>query len=216
MSRTQARPQRRLLRRFLFLLIVLAVLVGAWFVPRAGRYLVYDDPLSTSDAIVVLAGTHAERWLEAVDLYREGWAPRIVLSQGQVEGAEMLLRKQGVRFPNLAELARDAMLQMKVPESAVVILPDVLDNTAQEAEAVHRRAAADHWRQIIIVTSKYHTRRTKFAFEREFRGAGVSVLVRGTRYDPFEPDGWWTRRPDFRSVTSELQKLLAYRLGLGG
>jgi uncharacterized SAM-binding protein YcdF (DUF218 family) len=216
MSRTQARRPRRLLLRFLFLLIVVAVLGGAWFVPRAGRYLVHDDPLSKSDAIAVLAGTHAERWLEAVDLYREGWAPRIVLSKGLIDDAELILRKEGVRFPNNAELARDAMVQMKVPESAVIILPDVLDNTAQEAQAVHRKAVADHWRQVIVVTSKYHTRRTSFAFERELRGSGVTVVVRGTKYDSFDPDRWWTRRSDFRTVTSELQKLLAYRLGLGG
>lgn len=212
---TRVRRPRRL-RRALALLIVVGVLGGAWAVPRAGRYLVVDDPLTKSDAIVVLAGTHAERWLEAVDLYRDGWAPRIVLSKGVVEEAEELLRQRGVSFPNNAELARNAMVQMKVPDSAVIILPDGLDNTAQEAQAVHRRVVDDRWRQIIVVTSKYHTRRTRFAFERELRGTGVAVIVRGTKYDSFNPERWWTRRPDFQSVTSELQKLLAYRLGLGG
>ena len=209
-------PARRRLRRLLLLLILVLVLGGAWLVPRAGRYLVVQDALVKSDAIAVLAGTRAERWLEAVDLYREGWAPRIVLSQGQVEPAEALVRSRGVRFDTDAERARSAMIQMQVPERDIIILPEVLDNTAQEATAFHRRADAEHWRRLIVVTSKYHTRRTSFTFARELKGTDISAIVHGSRYDPFDPDRWWTRRPDFRAATSELQKLLAYRLGLGG
>ena len=209
------RPRRLLLRAFALLVAVL-VLGGAWAVPRAGRYLVVDDPLVKADAILVLAGTSAERWLEAVDLYRDGWAPRIVLSRGPVDEAELLLRRQVIRFPILAELSRDAMLQMKVPASAIMIVPDDVDNTAQEAAALHRVAVTARWRAVIVVTSKYHTRRTVFAFARELQGTGVTAIVRGSRYDTFDPERWWTRRADFRAVTSELQKLLAYRLGLGG
>jgi hypothetical protein len=43
----------------------------------------------------------------------------------------------------------------------------------------------------------------------------VIVQVRGSRYDEVFPDRWWTHRRDLRYVTSELQKLVAYRLGLG-
>jgi hypothetical protein len=39
--------------------------------------------------------------------------------------------------------------------------------------------------------------------------------MRASRYDTSAPDRWWTERADFRSVTSELQKLIAYKLGLG-
>ena len=216
MSSTAPRRLRRLLARAVVLLFVLLVFASAWFVPRAGRLLIAEDPLARADAIVVLAGSRAERWLEAVDLYRDGWAPRIVLSPGHVEPAEALLRERGVPFPSDAELAREAMTRLNVPATAVSILPYDLDNTAQEAEAVHRAAAAGGWRQVIVVTSKYHTRRTAFAFSRELRGSGIRAIVRASRYDPFDPERWWTRRPDFRIVTYELQKLLAYRLGLGG
>jgi uncharacterized SAM-binding protein YcdF (DUF218 family) len=186
------------------------------FLPFAGRYLVVEDPLERSDAIVVLAGARAERWLEAAELYRAGWAARIVLSPGRLEGAELRLREMGIRFPAEAELARDALVQMKVPVDAITILPGSLDNTAQEAAAAHDVLASAGWQRIIVVTSKYHTRRTAFAFAREFRGTPVRVVVRASRYDHVKPERWWTDRADFRYVTSELQKLLVYRLGLGG
>ena len=216
MTSTGPRPLRRLLVRTAALLIFLLVLAAAWCLPRAGRYLIVEDPLAKSDAIMVLAGSRVERWLEAVDLYREGWAPRIILSAGREEDAEGLLRKKGITFPSDAELARDAMIQLHVPADAIAIMPGRLDNTAQEAESVRMTARAQGWHQLIVVTSKYHTRRTSFAVSRALRGSGVRVLVRATRYDTATPDRWWSSRADFRFVTSELQKLLAYRLGLGG
>ena len=47
------------------------------------------------------------------------------------------------------------------------------------------------------------------------KGTGIDVQVRGSRYDEVDPDRWWKRRDDFRYVSWELQKLIAYRLGVG-
>jgi uncharacterized SAM-binding protein YcdF (DUF218 family) len=194
--------------------IFLALAAVAFF-PFAGRYLVYEDSLQKSDAVVVLAGARVQRWLEGVELYREGWAPAILISPGIIEDAELRLHNMGIRFPTDAELARDAMIQMKIPSAAVETLPGSLDNTAQEAAAVHELANARHWSRLIVVTSKYHTRRSRFAFIREFSGSHVQILMRASRYDTSTPGRWWTRRADIRYVMSELEKLVAYRLGLG-
>jgi uncharacterized SAM-binding protein YcdF (DUF218 family) len=209
------RTRRFVARAFLTGVIVAAVSLVC-FLPFAGRYLVIQDPLEQSDTIVVLAGARAERWLEAVDLYREGWAPRILLSGGRVEPAEVRLRQSGIRFPAEAELVRDAMVQMQVPAEAITIMPDAVDNTAQEAAAARSIAAANRWTRLIVVTSKYHTRRTRFAFRRELRGTGLRALVRWTRYDVSVPERWWRHRADARFVIMETQRLLLYRLGLGG
>jgi uncharacterized SAM-binding protein YcdF (DUF218 family) len=217
-SMTTAGLQRgwRVFLRMVLTALAIAGIAALCFLPFAGRYLIVQDPLERSDLIVVLAGARAERWLEAVDLYRNGWAPRILLSGGRLEEAEVQLEQMGIRYPREAELARDAMVQMKIPSDAIAILSNSLDNTAQEAIAVHRMVEAAGYRRLIVVTSKYHTRRTSFAFSREFRGTPVRVLIRASQYDRAKPDRWWTDRADFRYVTSELQKLLVYRLGLGG
>ena len=208
-------PARRIFVRIVAAAIVLAALSLVAFLPYAGRYLVYQDPLEKADAVVVLAGARVQRWLEGADLFREGWAPHIVLSPGIIEDAEVRVRGMGIRFPTDAELARDAMLQMNIPAAAITTLPGSLDNTAQEAAAVHELATARHWSRVIVVTSKYHTRRARFAFVREFGGTNVRILMRPTRYDRSTPERWWTRRADVRYVSSELEKLIAYRLGLG-
>jgi hypothetical protein len=141
MVRAAIRSVRRILARTVTAASILVTVAGIAFFPFAGRYLVYENSLEKSDAIVILAGARVERWLEGVDLYRGGWAPRIVISPGRMEDAELQIRSMGIRFPSDAELARDAVLQMKVPESAVEALPGSLDNTAQEAAAVRALAA---------------------------------------------------------------------------
>jgi uncharacterized SAM-binding protein YcdF (DUF218 family) len=209
------RRTRRVLLRTVAVVAVLTFVAALCFLPFAGRYLLREDPLDHSDAIFVLAGARVERWLEAVELFREGWAPQIVLSRGGYENADSLLRTMGLHYPDEAERARDLMIQMHIPASAIVLLPGARDNTAQEAEGLHEMATS-RWRKIIVVTSKYHTRRAGFAFRREFRNTPVQIIMRGSRYDSATPARWWRGRKDIRLVTSELQKLVLYWCGLGG
>jgi uncharacterized SAM-binding protein YcdF (DUF218 family) len=212
----------RLLRltRTLFLLLVVATLAGmAACVVNAGRMLVDPRALDAprpADAIVVLSGTDADRWLEAYELWREGAAPRIVLSPGFRDGGSMELERRGVHLPTGAELARDVMVsRMGVPASAIEILDGRFDNTGAEATETRRLAAERGWRGVIVVTSLAHTRRTALAMQRVLEPADVDVQVRASRFDTFQSSAWWRSRGSARWVLAELPKLVAYRLGMG-
>ena len=205
----------RAVRRATIVVAVVAAISAAAFFPYAGRFLAVDDPLEPADVIFVLAGARIERWLEGVELYREGRASKILLSPGRADPAEEELRRRGVVLPADVELTRTAVLQLGVPPDAVIAPLVGVDNTAQEAALARRLALEAGWRRIIVVTSKYHARRTRFAFAREFRDTSIVTSVRTSRYDRSTPARWWRHRADIRSVTSELEKLLLYRLGLG-
>lgn len=211
----RTRRFRPSLRRAAILFIVLVFVAAAVFLPFAGRFLATEDPLERADAIVVLGGARAERWLEAVDLHRAGWATTIVLSPGRLDGADAELQRRGVNFPTSVELTRTAMLQLGVPADAIVAMPGSIDNTAQEAAEARRIATAAGWRRVIVVTSRYHVRRSRFAFRREFRDSPIVTFVRASRYDTAAPSRWWRHRADVRWVASELEKLLLYWVGLG-
>lgn len=207
---------RTAVRRTILALLALAALIAVWLLFYGGRYLQHEDPLQKADAIFVLAGTRAERPLEAVDLYKEGYAPVVVLSPGRPEAGEFLLRERGVRFPSEVELERDALVQLGLPPAAILATRGSVDNTAQEATLLRAMVKAHGWRRVIIVTSKYHTRRAAFAFRRGLEGTGAQVVMRASRYDSSDPARWWRYRSDFRFAGSEWQKLILYRLGLGG
>jgi uncharacterized SAM-binding protein YcdF (DUF218 family) len=209
-----SRALRRLARVLSFTALVL-LLASMAACPFAGRYLIIDTPLDKADALVVLAGGNTGRWLEAADLYREGYARHLLLSPGYPDPVGDQLRRDGIRYPSEAEVMRDVYSQLGVPASAIEIMPAGFDNTADEAAGARRMALERGWTSVVVVTAKYHTRRALYAFEREFAGSGITVQVRGSRHEHPQPDGWWRNRSDLRWVLSETQRLVAYRLGLG-
>ena len=206
---------RTFARRGLVLFALLIVAGAVCLLEYGGRFLQHDDPLERADAIFVLAGTRAERPLEAVDLYREGWAPRIVLSPGRIEEpAELILRAQGIRVPSDFELSRDVIVKLGVPVSAIVAIDGYVDNTAQEANLLRAMVIANHWHRVIVVTSKFHVRRAGFAFRRGLADTPTTVIMRASRYDQADPAHWWRSRADVRFAASEWEKLILYWLGV--
>lgn len=201
--------------RTLVFVFLIALALGVYAFLNVGRFLTTDDPLQSADAIAVLAGTRMDRPLEAVDLYRRGLAPRIVLTRQTSERSFKTLAQQGIVLPADAEITRDVLVRLGIPGEAIVVPSTVHDNTAQEAQTIRQLAMDNRWRRLIIVTSKYHVRRARFALRRELAGTGIEVEVRGSRYEDVNPDRWWTRRADWRWVLSEGGKLVAYELGLG-
>jgi len=179
-----------------------------------GRLLVRIDPLQPADAIYVLGGSRASRALEAAELYRAGLASRIVMSPGATDTAEQALRQRGIRLPTDADIMRSVLIDhLGVPATAVLILPDDVDNTAQEATVIARMAKAEGWHRLIVLTMCAATRRAGIAFNRAL-DRGVALIVRCPRYDTYDGRGWWTRRESIRETLVEAPKLLAYWLGL--
>jgi len=195
---------------------VLAFVVGGvWLLFEGGRFLQHEDPLEHADAIFVLAGTRLVRPLEAVDLYKAGWAPLIVLSPGRIEPSERLIQERGIAFPSESELLRNTLIHLGVPASAIVTSDSSVDNTASEANLLRAMVIGRHWHRVIIVTSKYHVRRAGFAFRRGLEHTGAHPIMRASRYDNSDPANWWRNRADVRFALSEWQKLVLYWLGLG-
>jgi uncharacterized SAM-binding protein YcdF (DUF218 family) len=200
--------------RVLQLQAVLLVLVMA-SLPFLGLLFVAEDPLERADAIFVLAGSRASRWLEARDLVKEGYAPVVLVSDGLREDAEQLAIEQGAHLPSAGDVARDGLTALGVPASQVVVLPGRPDNTADEAAALRGVAIERGWKKVIVVTTKLHTRRAGYAMRRAVSGTEVRILMRATRYDTDNPARWWQRRSTIRSVMHELPALVAYLFGLG-
>lgn len=202
------------LRAFAGVLLI-AIVLGGYGFANLGRYLATEDPLQQADAIAVLAGTRMDRALEAADVYQRGFAPRIVITRMVTERSFAVLAERGIYLPADVDSTRDVLLKLGVPPEAILIPDRVHDNTAQEAQTLRELAVSNRWRRMIVVTSRYHLRRARFAVRRELARTGVEITMHGSRYEPVVPERWWTRRADWRWVMSESGKLVAYELGLG-
>lgn len=207
-----SRFRRRGLLRFLLGLAVLALLALVFV--RLGTVFWRSDPLVKADAIHVLAGSRMDRQLEAAFLYKEGYAPLIVMTREDLDDAERHLETLGVHVESGADRTQRYLSQLGIPASAFLIPPKLHDNTAQEAATLRELAVAHRWKTVILVTSGYHTRRSGYAFERALRGTGVRLVVRPTRFDSSQPERWWRSREDVRWILSEGPKFAAYLMGL--
>lgn len=202
-------------RRALLIAAVVIAAGTAWSVYHLGAFLYDEQPLQRADAIFVFAGTRMERALEAADLYREGYARLVVLTEELSDGAIDELARRGIMVPTDAEVARDVMIRLGMPPDAIVIAPGVHNSTGQEAQTLRSLARVRGWRRVIVVTSKFHTRRAGLAARREVGRMGVEVIARGSRYDSADAAHWWRTRSDLRWVLLETEKIIAYWLRLG-
>lgn len=193
--------------------IVLSLLIAPFLLARLGSWLVVEDPLQQADAIFVLGGTRFERPLEAVELYKAGWAPRITLMRQLSDAGELELIRRGVKYPREVDGQIEVLGLLGVPVTAIQVL-DEADSTAEEADTLYRAATTERWQRVIIVTSKQHTRRARLVMRRRMAGTGIEVMVRFSRFDDADVDRWWTNRSTLRFTLFETQRLFGYWIGL--
>jgi uncharacterized SAM-binding protein YcdF (DUF218 family) len=193
-------------------LVIVGVLVGAGLTAAilgAGRLLVVTDPLpARADAIVVMAGSIADRALEAAELYKSGVARRVVVTRERLPRGEVPLRARGVRLPESSEQTLAALHALGVPPSATIVLPGRARSTDSEARTISRWACA-RARSLVVVTSRYHSRRARLIL-RQALAPEIRLALRPSRYDPFDAARWWSDRRDAKAVLSELEKLTHY------
>jgi uncharacterized SAM-binding protein YcdF (DUF218 family) len=203
---------KRFLRRSAIVLAPV-LLIGIFALRGLGSWLVVQDPLAKADAIFVLGGTRFERPLEAVELYKAGWAPRIALMRQVSDYGEVHLMQQGIPYPREVDAQVDVMVRLGVPQSAITIVNEA-NSTAEEADALYEAATANHWSSVIIVTSKQHTRRARLVMKRRTAPIGLTVVTRYSRYDQADTDRWWTNRSVLRFTLFETQRLFGYWIGV--
>jgi uncharacterized SAM-binding protein YcdF (DUF218 family) len=203
--------KRFLVRGALVLAPVLILTIFA--LSRLGSFLVVEDPLAKADAIFVLGGTRYERPLEAVELYKAGWAPRIMLMRQVSDNGELELIRRGVPYQREVDEQIDVLGRLGVPASAITVLNEA-NSTAEEADALYEIGRREHLTRVIVVTSKQHTRRARLVMRRRMAGTGVDVIVRPSRLDDSDVDRWWRNRSTLRFTLFESQRLLGYWIGV--
>lgn len=181
-----------------------------------GALLVETDTMAPADVIFVLDGSFLERAVEAADLFRAGFAPRILISRGGQDASEKFFDAEGVHLPTRAEVAREVIVaQLGLPRAAVETLAAPVDSTADEATLLAARVARDHWTRVIVITDRASTRRAGYIF-RKVLGPNVTVIAWSSRRDSYNPARWWATRPMVRTTFYELPKILIYWIGLSG
>lgn len=197
---------------FAVALIALVYFAHHFFLETLGSYFVVEKPLEPASAIVVLSGEVPFRAMEAAGLYRERWAPKVVLTRGMRREEDFALEALGLTPQGQDVLNRQILLRSGVPAAAIVILPRRVDNTLDELRTVAHDVASPEGAALIIVTSKAHTRRVAKIWNYVTRGKSKAI-IRWARGDPFDIHRWWKERRFSLEVARESLGLLNYWMG---
>jgi uncharacterized SAM-binding protein YcdF (DUF218 family) len=197
----------------LLILFVFFIFVSVFLIPNLGQWLVAEDDLQASDMIVVLMGSLPDRILrilQAVDIYNERYSDKLVLVNSYRVGYDIFVER-GVEIPpGNAQLSKMAAIDLGVPEENILILEGNAKSTQDEAliirEYIRNNRAIE---SIILVTSKYHSGRSKKIFRKALSGLDreINIYSSPSKYDPFNVNQWWRDREDIKRVVLEYLKL---------
>ena len=190
-----------------FVLAVAGATVALYGLRAAGRLLMVEDPLQPAQSIVALGGQMPVRSIEAAAIYRQGWAREVWLTEGGVFAEDVAIQKLGIdRTPEFV-YSRRVLERLGVPPPAIRVLPGNNQNTADEVRTIDRELKASGGRRVIIITSKYHTRRVR-ALWHVLARRDAQAIVRYSPDDPFDAAHWWRNSADADRVTHEWFGLL--------
>lgn len=207
----------RVLRWSAVVLLVAGLAAGVLYVARApllnaiGRQLVHVDSLEKVDLLVVLSGGMPVREIEAADLYKAGWATRILVPREPEGPASAALRARGINTPGVYGERLRLLEAMGVPAAALVTPETMVRSTADEAALVQAWLRANPQPAIMIVTSTDHTARARMIFTKTL-GDSTRVIMRGASSSRFVLDTWWHDRITLREGLIEWQKSWWYWL----
>ncbi len=191
---------------FVLLLILLAA-VGLLFwkpiLTGLGNALVEDDGVQKAEAAVVLGGDAAGvRILKAAELAQAGYVPVVI-----VDGPKSLMGYESDTTIKYAEQkGYPAALFQPLP------MPPNVNSTGTEAVFVGKYLKSHGIRNILLVTSDYHTHRAAFLFRHLNSGLKLAVIPAP---DPnFPLNLWWDSYAGRRTFFLEWTKTIAEYIGL--
>jgi len=202
----------------LILLIILAVALGLLIAQHQrilatfGEYLVYQEAApEQADVIVILANWEDTiiRVKAGADLYKGEVAKMIFVPRmEQMAGLEEA-KKLGINIPENRDLVVTILQGLGVPLSAIETSAQEVTNTWDEALEVRNLVEQKRYKSVVLVTSKYHSRRAYLIFRDALKGKATVISV-PSPYDSSDPESWWKRDEDAKRVVMEYSKLLVY------
>ena len=213
MSLTRAREGRRsdhalTWPRTALVATVVSALVAAavvWGVSGVGAWLVVEDQLAPARAVVALGGEVPFRAMEAASIYRQGWAAEVWLTRPPQDAGDIALRQLGIQLLNEAVYNRAVLERLGVPAAAIRVLSRPAQNTAQEVQVIAEELQRVGAGQVILVTSKPHSRRVRATWRALI---GEQAIVRYATSDPYDAHRWWRHTADALAVSREVFGLL--------
>ena len=172
---------------------------------RLAAALDVSEPPRPAPAAYILGGGSEDRPFVAAALYRAGLVGRVIHPTVGGDVGEPNAWDE-VR-PTETALTRMVLLARGVPAERIVLLPGQVKNTADEAKALAKYLADRPGETVAVVTTAYHTRRTRLQFRRAVGAASERMFFVAAPSGRFTAADWWRSEEGFGAYASEYLKL---------
>ncbi len=190
-------------KKFLYLLLSGSILflffIAAipFLLQRAGLFLIEETTsLKPAEVAIILGGTNEARVKKGVALFQHGAAKKLLMT-----GSPFYLSSEPELMSQYAQF-------FGVP-SHNILLETASYSTYDHAVNCLPILKKMNVKSIIIVTSKYHTRRSKWIFHRVFKQTLISIQIVGAD-DAIPFQLWWKDHEATEKIVMEWGKLVWY------
>jgi len=184
-------------RKFVIFICLLLLIIGLF---SAGSFLVLSESPKQADVIIVLSGGQG-RVEQAAELYKEGYAPYIILSN-----AKESTSKSG-------DMLQTA-LNLGIPQD-VIYTENAAESTYQNAEFTLPIMKERDFKSAIVVSSDFHMRRIKFLFAGVYKKSDIELTYIGSA-SGYNAKRWWSDRKSRETTFNEYVKMIGNTFGYNG
>jgi uncharacterized SAM-binding protein YcdF (DUF218 family) len=165
------------------------------------NFLVIEDPLKKADIIIVLSGDlTGERVSHAVELFKKRYANKIIMIGDKIQWNT-----------SEPEIMKKHAIHLGISEKDIMVVNQGKSTYAQ-AKKLLEVMKENNFKSAIVVTSNYHTKRTKYVFRKIFSPSKLTVIVLPSSSNRFNSLNWWKTSEQAEVLFHEYTKLLWYWL----
>lgn len=182
----------------LAIIIVLSVLLFFTYpiiLTSLANNLVYEKTTNKADVIIVLSGGEDNRIITAVDLYKKGISDKILMCGGGPFLGKYYAEYMGEYARRLGVRRRNLLYELNSL------------STYENAKYSYPIIKRQEFKSILIVTSKYHTKRSYNAFKKFYKG--IDIYIVGSK-DDINYKKWWQSYESTEKILNEFVKTLIY------
>jgi len=196
------------MRKIFFVVLVCAFLlvIHEKILTGIGSLLIVQDIPSKADAAVVL-NTGVDiypRLIEAANLYKQVKAEKVVINGNRKTDILRGLESSGYEPPCkwYAENISVLIHQGVATDHIIAISAEDAYDTVSEAKIVGEILINNSMSNVIITTSKFHSRRARHIWSKMYKDR-LRIYMAPAQDDPFDPEAWWKSGRQIRWVLSE-------------
>jgi uncharacterized SAM-binding protein YcdF (DUF218 family) len=199
------------LRRLSVFLLFLIAVVLALYIFRApllrsfATFLIREDSMQKADAIFVLSGGGYDRGNEAVKIFRQNYAPKIICT-----GGNPVVELKVFNMDTLeADMTTSNLKRQGIADSVITEIREGT-STKEEAALIVAYCQSKKFKRVMVLSSKLHTKRVSEVFRGKLRTANIELIVRGAPSSRFNEMEWWQSEEGLIAINNEWLKTFYY------